>query len=115
MPYYNTPLLVLELLICLVLCPRILIIPAPSQLNMACRILRYIISPPFCYTIIFRYLSLTSKPVARIFWKHPKELTVINPKRVFLLICNILAKLIQDLVKSITSNKLILEIYLLFP
>jgi hypothetical protein len=102
--YNTTPLLVPETLICLVPCPGILIIPILGQLRMVCGILRHIITPPFFCIISFSYFCLANKPVAGIFRKYPKELTAISPKRVLLIICNILAELIQDLVKSITSN-----------
>jgi hypothetical protein len=39
----------------------------------------------------------------------------MDPKRDFPVICNMLAKLMQDLVKSMTSNKSILEIHPSIP
>jgi hypothetical protein len=100
----TTPLLVPETLIYPVLYPRILIIPILGQLRMVYGIPKHIVILLLFYTVSFSYFCLASKPVARIFRKYPKELIAISPKKALLIIYNILAKLIQDLVKSITNN-----------
>ena len=108
MLHHTTPLPVPETLICPVPCTRILIIPAPRELNMACGIPRHIVAPPLCCAATFRHLCLAREPVAGTLWKHPKELTAMNPKGALPVIGSVLAKLMQDPVKGMPSNEPIL-------